>query len=188
VVRILVVIYLLLLAPIAINANQTQTTSCNEVQVVELVNRLGKSTNVEENVPIFRELAKCPQQAASSLIGNLHVISEKVIKPTEAEQHQEAMHIIWCIRALRYITNGMDFTSKTDYTPEEYEREYRWQFLTAKHGHEVPFFSVWMSRDIVYLAPEDAQVEIIRKWQYWYSAKGTIYHYKPSESIDDWYF
>jgi hypothetical protein len=109
------------------------------------------------------------------------------ITPADEEKQKTAMHVIWCIRALRYLTGGLDFTGRTRYRFKESERE-RKHFLTIKSETELPFFSVWMSRDTIYIAPLDVQREIIDKWIQWYEEQGKAFPYKASENIDQWYF
>jgi hypothetical protein len=98
------------------------------------------------------------------------------------------MHVIWCIRALRHLT-ALRFTSLTnhEFGHSKAERD-RKHFLTLNNPPEVTFFATRMSTDSEYIAPRDAQERIIEKWREWYKANGKDFEYRPSQSIDDWYF
>jgi uncharacterized protein YfcZ (UPF0381/DUF406 family) len=134
----------------------------------------------------FNELSKKPVESVCYLINNLHTISQTEIRPEERQNNMEAMKVIWSIRALRYLTNGKDFTSETSYIFNESEED-RKHFLTIFSEKDIPFFSVWMSRDIIYIAPEDVQIKIIEQWKRWYSENGKNFIYKSSE-VMDWYY
>ena len=45
-----------------------------------------------------------------------------------------------------------------------------------------------MARDADWVAPKDAQVGIIKKWQEWYARSGHTYRYVNDRNLDDWYF
>jgi len=134
----------------------------------------------------FDEFAKHPSEAACYLIRNLHTISQTQIRPEESESNKDAMKVIWSIRALKYLTNGKNFTAKTSYVFKKPEKT-RKHFLTIFSEQELPFFSVWMSRDIIYIAPIDVQTKIIEQWKKWYSENGKDFIYKSSEAMD-WYY
>ena len=81
----------------------------------------------------------------------------------------------------------MDFTGSTKYRFKKSEKDRKY-FLTINGNTKIPFFGVWMSRDVIYIAPQDTQKEIIEKWKKWYFISGKTFEYNPVEDIDKWYF
>jgi hypothetical protein len=130
-----------------------------------------------------------PVVAACYLINELRVVPEIWIRGGEQDNHPKTMHVIWALRALRYITGGLRFKGKTKYRLNESNEieSNRKQLLRPEQG-EVPFFAVWMSRDSLAIAPRDAQIAVINKWIDWYAKKGADFKYTPAEHVDDWYF
>jgi hypothetical protein len=62
-------------------------------------------------------------------------------------------------------------------------------FLGADTTNTVRFFGTWMSRDLTWVAPQDAQIRIIDKWRRWLSEHGSTFKYvKRDDAVDDWYF
>lgn len=149
--------------------------------------RLGSKVSNRDFQKDFDLLERDPPVSACYLIRELRVVVETEITALDQEKHAAAMRVIWSIRALRYLTGGLDFKGRTKYEFKETESE-RTYFLTRAGEEELPFFAVWMSRDTVYIAPPDAQGEIIEKWNRWYSERGETFRYNPSKSIDEWYF
>jgi hypothetical protein len=95
------------------------------------------------------------------------------------------------LRALRYIAACQDFRAAT---AERFGgnkagnlADARAQFLGRDGPGKTPFFSVWMSRDIVFVAARDAQTAIIRQWKSWLSRSGE-FEFKPCSDSDGWYF
>ena len=64
-----------------------------------------------------------------------------------------------------------------------FAKQRREQFLT-----NVAFFATWMSRDSVYIAPDDAQRSIIDAWRRWYFNQDENWRPVVEPSTDDWYF
>ncbi len=126
-------------------------------------------------------LAEKPYQSGCLLIKELRNIPETAIYSNDEEKHKSSMHIIWCIRALRYLT-GLDFkgTTKHIFTKQERDRKY---WLTLKNEQELPFFADWMSRENIYIAPKDAQEEIIKKWKSWFLENGEKFNYKTDTDL-----
>jgi hypothetical protein len=135
----------------------------------------------------FDKLAKAPVVAACYLIGELHVVPETVITAYTRKEHKPSMHVIWSLRALRYITGALEFRAKTKYEIKNSE-EPRKYWLTYKKTEDLPFFAVWPSRDAVYISPPDTQAAIIEKWRRWYSESGQTFEYKTSQKLNEWYF
>jgi hypothetical protein len=137
----------------------------------------------------FAIFAKKPAIAACYLINELHVVPEKWIRGSDQKSHPNTMHVVWALRALRYLTGGYNFKAETKYRFNESSEieSNRKQFLSPEQG-EVPFFAVWMSRDSLAIAPADAQKAIIEKWIDWYQKNGSTFMYHPAVHVDDWYF
>lgn len=115
---------------------------------------------------VVRRLARTPDEAVPLLIAELHPVRETRIPAGENPPDSE--HVLWCIRALRYICDGKDFCAKTRHTfsdaPQEKNRKY---WLYFRHHACVSFFAMWPSRGTTYIAPQDAQNQIIVKWREW---------------------
>ena len=135
----------------------------------------------------FEPLYQDPVSATRLLVAELHVIKRGSYRTSEAEGfgsiNYEAAHVIWCIRALRSLT-GLDFKASTNTQLDEKEGH----FLGHVNNREVSFFGTWMSRDLSFIAPEDAQQKIIAKWKSWFAEHGTTYKYVNERNIDKWYF
>jgi hypothetical protein len=131
-----------------------------------------------DDFKIVEHLSTRPQQSVQLLIDELHTVEGGRI--LAADNKPEPEHILWCIRALRYLTGGMDFCGKTGYhfgtSDLEKNREY---WLHFKSKSCVPFFAMWPSRGSEYIAPPDAQREIIRQWKGWLASEGKAFHYTP---------
>jgi hypothetical protein len=129
-----------------------------------------------------------PNLTIKLLIDELHPVKgiPKILS-VDYDKYKMEIHVVWCIRALRYIT-GLDFISTTKYKFGNTESERtRSQFLHSEFN-KVSFFGVWMSRNTIYFAPLDAQKAIILKWKNWYDKnKG---HIKLIEARDfnEWFF
>src|SRR4029077_5342611 len=90
---------------------------------------------------------------------------------------------VWIVRALRSLT-GLDFKAKTRAALSSDESH----FLDLDTHHRVRFFGTWMSRDSTWVAPEDAQLSIIKQWREWFAQHGHNYKYPNNKDFDDWYF
>jgi len=139
----------------------------------------------EDYAERFRLFETDPASAACYLIKQLKVVSEKVVSGYK-DKPAQTMHVIWSLRALCSITGGLRFKGNTRYQFGKTE-ENRKYFLGAEEN-EVPFFAVWMSRDTAYIAPMDAQKEIINKWVAWYGKNGETFHYSSTEGWQACYF
>jgi hypothetical protein len=140
-----------------------------------------------DNLKTVETLAKTPQLSTKLLIGELHTIRESRI--LNGEERPDAEHVLWCLRALRYVTGGKDFCAKTSHkfgnSEEERNRKY-WIFF--RHKTCASFFAMWPSRSSEYIAPEDAQTSIISKWKEWFAKEGAEFDYKPMQNPkpEDW--
>ena len=152
--------------------------------ISEEVKSLGRGKN---DFRVVQELAQEPELATKSLIDELHPIQETRI--LNGENDIEAEHILWCLRALRYVTGGKDFCAKTSYkfggSEEGKNREY---WIYFKNKKCATFFAMWPARGTEYIAPQDAQAAIIQQWKNWFAREGAEFHYQPMEnpSPEDW--
>jgi hypothetical protein len=153
-----------------------QKAAKEPLTLAQRVARLGADGN--DDIVDVKELAKNPRVGAGLLIADLHTIpdSEKAAKQDSTSME----HVLWIIRALRYVTGGMDFCATSEHrfgsSEEERNRKY---WLTLDHKECLAFFAIWPSRDRTYIAPVDAQKKIIVQWKEWYATSSTTFEYKP---------
>jgi hypothetical protein len=126
---------------------------------------------------IVAALAKTSRLSVKLLIDGLHSVNATRI--LASEKKPEAEHVLWTIRALRYLTGGKDFCSGTrhEFDKSEFERNRKY-WLYSRHRTCVSFFAMWPSRGTEYVAPQDAQNQIIAKWRNWF--KGQAHHLTTS--------
>ncbi|SRR5579885_3338643 len=155
-----------------------------------LISSLGSES---ENIsPQLNELNEQRRLAAAILVRELHPIKRQTYY--EGGKTAESKHIIACLRALRYLT-GQTFSAKTKSHLSEDERQFL-DFDKEMHddnpSHKIHFFSVWMSRNADFVAPLDAQQEIIKQWRSWLEKNGDKFRHTPvtpAEScMDSWYW
>lgn len=157
------------------------------------ITRLGIGQPPEFSDPELTLLSRSPSLAAQLLIEQLTVIDPPPpaisgIEDRRSESDRQALHVVWCIRALRYITGGLDFRAPTDHRFSATE-EFREQWLRKRATDStVPFFSTRMTTDTVYIAPLDAQQKIIQRWKDWYSQSGSRLEFRDPPALNDWYF
>lgn len=174
---------LILLAAPALRAQQAPQQG--PVAPTRLVARLGLSGN--DDVSDIKQLANSPRESAGLLIGALHTIPDSEESAKADKPSME--HVLELIRALRYVTGGVDFCSQTQHvfgsSEEEKNRKY---WLTFRHKECLSFFAYWMSRGRTYVAPVDAQKNIIDQWEDWYTKFGSTFMYKPlhEPAPEDW--
>jgi hypothetical protein len=163
---------------------------CGDEDVKALVQKLTEEVkNFDETIAVLDSLAKKPSVAVGCLIKELHTVNEVKMLSGELEkpEHKETDRVVWCIRALRYIT-GKDFRGKTthQFRKDEEERKY-WVTLESPKGR-LRFFCVHMAVNSTYFAPKDAQQSIIDQWKKWYRREGEKASYNPVLEFNDWYF
>ena len=141
----------------------------------------------EQNIALVKSLAADPSKAAGLLVSQLHTVPEE--KLLNGERRPDVEHVLWTIRALRFLTGGKDFCAPTVHkfakTEEEQDREYWLRF----HKHScLTFFAIWPSRGNEYVAPVDVQKKIIAQWKEWYRINGSKYRYQPlvDPKPEDW--
>jgi hypothetical protein len=149
-------------------AQETTNTS-------EEIGQLGRGNDDRQ---IVATLAKTPRLAVQLLIDELRPVNETRI--LASERKPEVEHVLWSIRALRYLTGGKDFCGGTrhEFDKSEFERSRKY-WLYSRHRTCVSFFAMWPSRGTEYVAPQDAQNEIIAKWRDWFKGQGASFEYKP---------
>jgi|GEM_PF-3335182 len=142
--------------------------------------------NSQSSVKQMESLAPYSHKTIPLLIAELHTVAEMQLSPTNLKLHKKCSHIIGCIRALRYLT-GKNPTASTNYHFKENEGNRR-QFLYKTGNLQMPFFTTWMSHDVIYIAPLDAQLKIIDAWKTWWKKHAAKYQFLSQKSLDDWYF
>jgi hypothetical protein len=151
--------------------------------ITELVGSLGPDTRPDD----LEQLRGSGRDAVKLLIETLQPISEEKVLPADKNAHRAAVHVVWALRALRYLT-GKNFRAPTAHVFGADEDERTREELLKKEDDTVTFFATWMSRDSVYIAPADAQRTIIEAWRLWFSEQDETWRPIPKPSIDDWYF
>lgn len=165
-----------------------QARACESDAVAATVKNLGHWKNgYDYDIPLGC-LAEHGEQAAGLLLQELHPMPERIIGLDEQGRHVASMHVIWCIRALRYIT-GLDFKAGSAAALKKVKLPGGAEDLLLMHnGDEVLVFSVAMSYDTTYIAPEDVQQAVFQKWKDWYATQSQGFKYSAHTHLDDWYF
>jgi hypothetical protein len=158
------------------------------IQIKEVIINLGKAEYGKENYESkFSILCKEKNISIKYLIDELAPVkSIWKITPESYNRHINANHIIWCIRALRYLTS-LEFVSTTKYKFSKSEKV-RKDFLNITTDNEYSFFRVRMAHDVTYISPIDVQVNIINKWKSWYNANKDNMKLNTNNDFNDWYF
>jgi hypothetical protein len=142
-------------------------------EITAAVAALTVDTPREQIVESFSTFKAHPLESACQLVGELAVVRARIIRNDQESRFKQALHVVWALRALRYVTGCREFYGRTreKFASQGELDRVRVQFLTRdRRQGEVPFFSVWMSRDMVFLAASDAQRDIIRQWNVWLSS------------------
>jgi len=149
---------------------------CQDVsKLTDEIKQLGRGG---DDFKVVDTLAQTPQMSTRLLLAELHPISKTRI--LNGQNDQDAEHVLWSIRALRYVTGGKDFCASTNHrfgNSEEEQRRRYWIYF--HHKTCASFFAMWPSRGSEYIAPADAQKEIIDKWKEWFSKEGATFDYTP---------
>ena len=107
----------------------------------------------------------------------------RVLEPVAPGKHLETPRVVWYIRALRSLT-GLDFKAPTKARLTDDQRER----LHPDTAGNTPFFTRDMGWDVIWVAPKDAQLAIIRKWRAWFATEGKTFKYVNDRNHKDWYF
>jgi len=172
---------LLSIAPTA-PADDTRSKIAEGTSLLTVVRNLGSDDNDVERIKF---LAAHPAESAFLLVRELHPVTGVRILGSEhyLPKFRDTEHVVWCLRALRTLTGGLDFRAKTNHRFGDSEIEETREWFTGgeqfKKDGTVHFFGVWMSRDSLYIAPRDAQLKIIGMWRRWYETKGSTFEYQP---------
>lgn len=150
----------------------------------ETVRRLGLPGN--DNFAGVSQLAETPRDSVGLLVQQLHTVSNPA-SAVVGDNDISVNHVLWAIRALRYITGGMGFCAPTSHRFGKSGKEaYRGYWLHFANKKCVTFFAVWPSRGQFYIAPIDAQRKIINAWRQWYAKEGRGFNYKPLVNPQSW--
>ncbi len=158
--------------------------NCHDRQIARLVT----DVHLDEMSDSVRGvLLRDPKQSVCYLIRELHVIRAEVMTPYDSTNYPLALHVITCLQLIRFLTGGnFNFTAPTAHKFKSWE-ENRRRFLINDSTGESKFFRYWESRGSIFVAPVDAQRQIIGKWIEWYQKNGAEYHYSPAKNLSDWY-
>jgi hypothetical protein len=187
------IIFALFIAYLAITGHQpafSQGDDAQSTQIIQAVRSLGgNKDSIDHDFQMFTENTHL---ATKELIDELHPIARKAYYPAAKTRNSE--HVIYCLRALRYLT-GITFaaTTKSKLTEEEKQfLNFNKEMYDFNPDNKIHFFSVWMSRDAYFVAPLDAQKAIIDQWKHWRTLHAESFPYLPSKSpadaMGDWYW
>jgi hypothetical protein len=143
---------------------------------------------INDSSTIYQDLEFLTNRLDSSvalLVSELDTIQNLTkVSPEEVKRYSKAHHIVWCVRALRYLT-GIDFTGRTKYVFQSGEGV-RKKLLQVDKG-EYSFFAVRMAHDTIYIAPIDVQIAVIRQWKAWLVGRSLEINFKK-RNFNDWYY
>lgn len=151
-------------------------SSVTDADIQTAIGKLASNSD-RESENAFQVLYKNPERSTELLLATL--------KPTARGEYIGGQHpqAVWVIRALRSLT-GLDFRATTIAKLSSDEAH----FLNLNKHNQIEFFGTWMSRDRVWVAPEDAQTAIIKQWRDWFTQHGHNHKYVNDTNFDDWYF
>ena len=110
-------------------------------------------------------------RAVSALVSELHVVRARELKPDEQSANSNAIHVVWTIASLRYIT-GLDYYGNWNSRSwAKYSIRSRFFLTQFSPGGQAKFFASWMSTGTLYFSPLAIQAQIIEKWKR-YAASG----------------
>jgi hypothetical protein len=190
---VLVALIILLLVPLAW-AEEGKAPGAVEALISEEVSR-------EDSQAAMSYALEHPREVVPLLLSELHPIKEvKLQSPADYEENQEkergSMRVVNSLRALCAITGGQRFTSPSQFVfakpapdPElppgvsssEENREY---WLTFNGREKMPFYAVWPSRGVIYIAPREVQESVILQWKEWYAREGDAFPYRMVEDYE----
>lgn len=165
--KYLVAILLMALAMTTLATCPSAKLSDTELKQVENLN----ASTIRE---VWDLMAGDPKASTRVLINTLKV-SEETTSVTVDNN-------IWRLRAIHALT-GIRFKGVTK---AELDKEQR-HFLQLADG-KINFYGTWMSRDMTWVAPRDAQQDIINQWQAWLSSSAKTHSYLCTSSLIDYYF
>lgn len=172
----------------ALSALPAKAMACTEAEVPAVVKDLGYWAKSPDWQHAMGCLDKHGQIAAGLLLDELHPIPETDITLANERDHKAGIHVIWCVRGLRYLT-GLNFMAgsaaeiRKQKMPDD--RKY---WILLQSGDSVKMYGTWMSRDETFIAPPDIQAAVIAKWKAWYAADGANFKYRNDMNFIDWFF
>ena len=156
-----------------------------DVAIASAIESLARSRTVEAALPHLRVLERRPYESICHLVKVLHPIRPTRLGPDDADS--DSWKVIWAIRGLRFLTGGKDFVARTRFNFSAADNARR-DLLEGGRNMVVPFFRVWPSRDITFIAPRDAQVAIIGLWRQWFERDASAFVFRSAGDLDRWYF
>lgn len=145
---------------------------CNASDLVKIVKNLGRSegyeTDVSRHAKDFYRLNMNRNDAIKILLSELKPIREKVILIEQKAHSVEGLHIVWCIRALRFLNGCTFFTEEAKEDRYTDEDQIRILLLMQKKANKYTFFATSAIHDKIYVAPIYAQESIIKQWNDWF--------------------
>ena len=165
--------------------------STENIDLINRIKNLGKADGYEadssKQAEDFYILSRHQKTAVRYLLEELKPIKESNISTERIGENLEELHIVWCVRALRFLTGCMFFTETTK---ERFiaKDQIRIMLLTQKKYNEYSFFAASAAKDKIYIAPIYAQKAIIKKWNNWFKHNGENFDYKNCRDINIWYF
>ena len=119
-------------------------------------------------------------EALLYLVDELRAIPSGLIS---TDSGKNEMHIIWCLRSLRYLTGIKQYGECDELETLVDEDSFYWLKLNEAG---VPFFSTKMSTDTVYVAPSVVQKSIILEWKK--KIYERTYELRSDVQLSVWYF
>lgn len=163
--------------------------AAENIDLVDRIKNLGKDSGYEtdtgKQAEDFYILSKNKKTAVLHLLEELKPIKESNLSTELNSKNAEGLHVVWCIRALRFFTGCMFFTEKAKdrFAAKD---QIRIMLLTQKKDNEYTFFAASAARDKIYIAPIYAQKVIIKKWNEWFKQNGEGFEYKTCKDVSIW--
>jgi hypothetical protein len=134
---------------------------------------LGTAADADPSASV-QALHAAGREAVPLLVAQLSVVDPEAFD-------DRAMHVVWCIRALRSLT-GQDFYFHTGLPLSPRSAAH----LDAKEP--MGFYAYWMSHGLLYVAPPDVQRKVIEAWKGWAQARTDKFDVQPFQPYGDWFF
>lgn len=152
--------------------------------IANLVTSLG----INDSTYVYSKLDQLksqPDSAVGLLIGQLVPITDATrIPQAKFDVYRNDLHVIWCIRALRYLT-GVSFEAPTQH---KFSGRDKVRAYLLSDGQRLSFFAVRMAANVIYIAPVDVQKKVIKEWENWYRQNRGHIEVKANPDFNDWFF
>lgn len=172
-----------LMLSLAAPASRGRASCPEDPGIASAAKAIGRVRALAEARPLLRVLERNPRVAVCYLVNGLEVVAPGRLSLERGSA--EAWRAVWSIRALRYLTGGLQFCAGTASALGDDVGD---ELLGSDGPGKIPFFRVWPSRDIIFIAPRDTQERIAQQWRRWFSANGATYQFRSAEVLDEWYF